>query len=472
MIRPRHRLMTNLRARSLLPVLPLLLGLLALFGSTAGAQGGDPVRVLTATGVVDQVMASYLTDGITRAERDGATAVVVRLDTPGGSLDATRAIVGRFLDARVPVIVWVGPSGARAASAGTFITLASNVAAMARGTNIGAATPVDAQGGDIEGAMGDKVMNDTIAWVTALAEARGRPVDWAVSTVTEARSDTVDEAIAAGAVDLKAGSLDELLAAVDGREVITAAGPVTLATADAPVIDEAMNPLQAFLHLLADPNIAFILFTLGFYGLLFELQNPNLVTGILGAFALILAFVGFGSLPLNVAGLLLVGLAIVLFVLEFSITSHGLLAIGGLVAFMLGASALYTEPGSPVGPAVEVAVPVIGVMTALTAAFLAVVLTAAVRAKRMPKLNIGVADRDRRLLPRGTEASVRRPLEPLGSIRAAGEEWSARSLDGRFIERDAAVRVVGQDGLVLIVEPIMSASTGTTRLERAERSAP
>ena len=133
--------MTNLRARSLLFLLPLLFGLLTLVGSTVSAQGGDPVRVLTATGVVDQVMASYLTDGITRAERDGAAAIVVRLDTPGGSLDATRAIVGRFLDARVPVIVWVGDSGARAASAGTFITLAANVAAMAPGTNIGAATP-------------------------------------------------------------------------------------------------------------------------------------------------------------------------------------------------------------------------------------------------------------------------------------------------------------------------------------------
>jgi membrane-bound serine protease (ClpP class) len=225
-----------------------------------------------------------------------------------------------------------------------------------------------------------------------------------------------------------------------------------------------MNPLQAFLHLLADPNIAFILFTLGFYGLLFELQNPNFVTGILGAFALILAFIGFGSLPLNIAGLLLLGLGIVLFVLELTVTSHGLLAIGGLVAFALGASALYTEPGTPTAPSVEVALPVIITMTLLTAAFVGVVLWAALRTRRMPPVNIGVADRHRELLPPGTAADVRRPLSPVGSIHAAGEEWSARSVDGRSIERGTPVRVVGQDGLTLIVEPWIVSPTAETRL--------
>ncbi len=461
----------SLRVRLLLRALPLALGLLMMLGAAAAGEDAPPVRVLTADGVVDQVMANYLADGVTRAERDGAAALVVRLDTPGGSLEATRTIVQAFLSSRVPIIVWVGPSGARAASAGTFITLAAHVAAMAPGTNIGAATPVGAQGEDIDGALGEKVRNDTVAWVTALAETRGRPVDWAVDTVTDATSHTVDAALAAGAIDLKAATLETLLAGVDGRVVTTASGPVTLDLAEAPVVDEAMNPLQSFLHLLADPNIAFILFTLGFYGLLFELQNPNLVTGVLGAFALLLAFIGFGSLPLNVAGLLLIALAVVLFVLELTITSHGLLAMGGLVAFVLGASALYTEPGSPVGPAVEVALPVIAVMTTLTAGFVGVVLWAAVRARRMPRMNIGVVDRQRHLLAPGTAASVRRTLDPVGSIRAAGEEWSARSLDGRPLGRDTAVRVVGQDGLVLIVEPVIAGSTGPTRLERLERSA-
>ncbi|MET0773848.1 MAG: nodulation protein NfeD, partial [Candidatus Limnocylindrales bacterium] len=355
------------RRRSLIPLLPLVAGLLMLVA--AGVRGQEPghVVVLPTKGVVDQVLAGYLRDGIGDAAAGGAAAVVVQLDTPGGSIDSTREIVQAFLDAPVPVMVWVGPAGARAASAGTFITLASHVASMAPGTNIGAATPVGGQGEDIEGALGDKVLNDTVASVTAIAQERGRPVDWAVSTVVDAKSYTVDEALAAGAIDYKASSIDDLLVQADGSTVTVRGEPWVLATDGATTTEEPMNPFQAFLHLLADPNIAFILFTVGFYGLVFELQNPNFVTGILGAFAIILAFIGFGSLPLNIAGLLLIGLAIVLFVLELTVTSHGLLAIGGLVAFALGASALYTETGDPTAPAVEVALPIIVTMTALTA---------------------------------------------------------------------------------------------------------
>jgi membrane-bound serine protease (ClpP class) len=415
-------------------------------GSSPGA-----VVVLPTTGIVDQVMSNYLREGIAGAAADGASAVVIKLNTPGGSLEATREIFQAELGAAAPVIVWVAPAGSRAASAGTFITLAGHVAAMAPGTNIGAATPVGGQGEDIEGDLGSKVLNDTIASITAIAEARGRPVDWAVSTVKDAASYTVDEALAAGAIDIKAATLDDLLAQADGMTVEVAGEPWVLETAGAATEEVAMNPLQSFLHLLADPNIAFILFTLGFYGLLFELQNPNWVTGILGAFAMILAFIGFGSLPLNIAGLLLIGLAIVLFVLEFTVTSHGLLAIGGLVAFVLGASALYTEPGTPTAPSVEVAFPVIVAMTALTAAFVAVVIWAAVRTRGMPRVNIGVGGLEAPVLPEGTRAAVRRELDPLGTVYAAGEEWTARSVDGTLIERGAQVHVVGQDGLVLIV---------------------
>ena len=457
--------MTNRRlARLLLPVLPLTFGLVGLLAGSLVAQSGKPVVLLPVSGVVDQVLANHLADGVTRAENEGAAAVLVQLDTPGGSLDATRTIVRSFLGARVPVIVWVGPAGAHAASAGTFITLASNLAAMAPGTNIGAATPVGSRGEDIAGTLGDKVLNDTVAWMTSIADARGRPVDWAVSTVTDARSYTVDEALAAGAVDIKAATVEDVLAQADGQVVETAAGPVTLAVADAPIEEERMNVFQSFLHVLSDPNIAFILFTLGFMGLLVEFVHPNLVTGILGAFALILAFVGFGSLPLNVAGLLMLGLAMVLFVLELTVTSHGLLAIGGLVAFVLGASALYTDPTSPTSPAVSVGLPVIGMMTGLTATFLALVVWAALRVRRMPHVTIGVADRDRPMLPVGTSADVRLSLSPLGVIRAGGEEWSARSADGRVIERGTAVRVVGQDGLTLIVEPWAAAPSSAPRL--------
>jgi membrane-bound serine protease (ClpP class) len=446
------RLRARLRVASRAVV---LLGLmLLLIAPLARAVEPGTVVVLPTTGVVDQVMAGYLQDSITQAAADGAPAVVIELDTPGGSLEATRDIVQAVLDAPLPVMVWVAPAGGRAASAGTFITLAGHIAAMAPGTNIGAASPVGGQGEDIEGTLGEKVMNDAIASITAIAEERGRPVDWAVGTVRDASSHTVDQALAAGAIDFKAGTLDELLAQADGRTVSVQGQPWVLETAGAPTTESAMNPFQGFLHLLADPNIAFILFSLGSMGLMFELQNPNFVTGILGAFCIILAFIGFGSLPLNVAGLLLIVLAIVLFVLELTVTSHGLLAIGGLVAFVLGASALYTQPGTPTAPSVEVAVPIIVAMTSMAALFVGVVLYAALRTRRMPPVNLGVhVD----TMPRdliGSASEVRRALLPTGTVYAAGEEWTARSADGRSLERGTPVRIVGQDGLVLIVDPL------------------
>jgi membrane-bound serine protease (ClpP class) len=430
----------------------LLVGALALLTGVTQAQDEGRVVVLPTTGVVDQVMAGYLREGIARATQEGAQAVIIELDTPGGSLEATRDIVQAQLAAQVPVIVWVGPGGSRAASAGTFLTLAAHVAAMAPATNIGAATPVSADGSDVPEDLGEKVMQDTIASITSIAEERGRPVEWAVSTVKEAASYTVDEALAAGAIDLKADSIQDLLFQVDGRTIELPGGAVTLATATAGVERVEMNPLQAFLHLLSDPNIAFILFTLGFYGLFFELQNPNWVTGILGAFALILAFIGFGNLPLNIAGLLLIGLAVILFVLEFSVTSHGLLTVGGLMAFALGASAFYTEPGDPLAPTVQVAWEIIGLMTLLTGLVIGGIVLVVLRNRRAPQLVPSASHIDAPLVPLGTVAAVRRDLLPAGSVYAAGEEWTARSRDGRPLERGTLVRVVGHDGLTVLVE--------------------
>lgn len=436
----------------------LLLGTLSLLASTVVGQDEEPGRgrviVLPTTGVVDQIMSEYLRSGIDRAVREGARAVVIELDTPGGSLDATRDIVQIELSAEVPVLVWVGPAGARAASAGTFLTLAAHVAAMAPATNIGAATPINSDGSDVSEDLEAKVMNDTIATITSIAEERGRPVDWAVSTVTEARSFTVDEALEAGAIDLKAESIEDLLAQADGMTVDVAGAPTVLDTAGAETERLGMNPFQSFLHLLSDPNIAFILFTLGFYGIFFELQSPNYVTGILGAFALILAFIGFGSLPLNVAGLLLIGLAVLLFVLELTVTSGGLLTIGGLVAFALGASALYTEPGDPTAPEVSVDPLVIILMTAATGLFMAVVLYAVWRTQRSASPAIGQSHLSAPLLPLGTEAEVRRPIGPTGTVYAKGEEWTAWTDAHETLERGMPVRVTGNDGMVLIVEPM------------------
>ena len=431
----------------------LLAGLLALLvGTVVRGQERPAVVVLPVTGVVDQIMANYIREGIDRAVADGAPAVVIQLDTPGGSLDATQDIVAAELSAAVPVMVWVGPPGARAASAGTFLTLASHVAAMSPASNIGAATPITGEGQDIPGDLGKKVLNDTIADITSIAEERGRPVDWAVSTVEDALSFTVDEALLAGAIDIKARTVEDLLLQADGMTVSVLGEDVVLETAGAPITELAMNPFQAFLHTLSDPNIAFILLTLGFYGVFFELQNPNYVTGILGAFALILAFLGLGSLPINVAGVLLIGLAIVLFVLELTVTSGGLLTIGGLVAFALGASALYTAPGDPVAPSVQVDFRIIAVMTLITAIFVGGVLYAAWKNKKIKPVNIGAGGLHEPLLEEGTEGNVRRHLAPEGTIYAAGEEWTARTANGGTLERGTPVRVMGQDGMVLIVE--------------------
>ncbi len=453
-------------------MLPLALGALEMLAATgAAAQEASPsasaapsepgtapsVVVLTATGIVDNVMAGYLTEGVAHAAGEGAEAVVIELNTPGGSLDATQRIVSTLLDAPLATIVWVTPSGARAASAGTFITLAGHIALMAPGTNIGAATPVGGGGEDIEGDLGQKVLNDAVASIRSIAETRGRDADWAEQTVRDARSSPASEALAVGAIDGIAGTIDEVIAIADGQTVTVNGQPETLDLAGATVEELGMNPFQQFLHLLSDPNISFILFTIGFYGILFELQNPNFVTGILGALAIILAFIGFGSLPLNVAGLLLIVLAMILIGLELTVTSHGLLGLGGIVCFALGASALFTQPGDPFEPLVRVATPVVASTTVTAAVLLLLIVAFAVRTRDMPA-PAGLVGSASALAP-GVTGVVRRSIEPLGSVYVAGEEWSARTADGHPLERGVPVRVVRTDGLTVIVEPDPSSSS-------------
>jgi membrane-bound serine protease (ClpP class) len=436
--RIRHRLFRLLAACG---AIGMLLGLV----SPVFAQG-KTVVVLPTTGIVDDVMAVYLRQGIAQAKQDGAAAVVVKLNTPGGLSTSMNDIVGTLLESPVPTIVWVAPAGGYAASAGTFITLAANIALMAPGTSIGAASPIGGQGEDIPGTLGQKIKNDAIAKIRSIAEARGRNVAWAISTVAEAKSYPASEAVAAGAVDGIAASLDDVLAFANGRQVQVAGKTITLDLTGATTQDLSMNPFQAFIRLLQDPNIAFLLFSVGSLGLVYELLNPNFVTGILGGLSIILAFIGFGSLPLNVGGLILLVLGLVLFGLETTVTSHGLLAVGGIVCFVLGASALYTAPGDPFGPIVSVATPLIAVMTLTAGAFMVLIVFTAIRTRQM----VGPVPA---ALGAGTSGIVRRPLEPLGSIYAGGEEWSARSVGDRPLDRGTPVRIVGVDGLTALVEP-------------------
>ena len=399
----------------------LVLGLSGV-GATSLAAGRT-VYLLPTTGIVDGGMAQYLADGVARAEREGAAAVVIKLNTPGGSLQATNDIVGTLLEAKVPVIVWVAPAGGFAASAGTFITLAGNIALMAPGTSIGAASPVTGEGGDITGTEGDKVRNDAIAKITAIAQARHRNVDWAVQAVQSAKSSPAGEAVQLGVVDGMASTIDDVLAFANGKTVDVAGSPVTLDLSGATTSQVDMSPFLALIRLLSDPTIAFLLLSAGSAGLLAELWSPNFVTGILGALLIILAFIGLGALPLNVGGVLLIILGIVLFGLELTVTSHGLLGFGGIVCFALGASALFTAPVDPFEPLVRVATPVIITTTATAAVFLVLVVWAAVRSRGMVAAP-GTVGRSIPLAA-GLEAVVRRPLEPVGSIYVGGEEWSA-----------------------------------------------
>jgi membrane-bound serine protease (ClpP class) len=427
---------------------------LVLLAIASARAAGPTIAVLPTTGDVDNVMADYIAGALDKASADGSPLAIVELDTLGGSLDSTTKITKSLLGSPLPVVVWVGPAGAKAASAGTFITLAANLAYMAPGTNIGAAAPVDSSGQDITGTLGQKVRNDAIASIKSIAQERGHDIATAVSTVQDAMSYSASEAVAKGLVNGTAADLEALRAKVNGQQVTVGGRTVTLDVAGVPFEELPMNPFQGFLHLLSDPNIAFILFTLGFYGLLFEVTSPNFVTGILGALAIILAFIGFGSLPLNVAGLLLIGLGIVLFVLEPHVVSHGLLTIGGLVCIVLGASALYSEPGIPGAPDVHVALPVIVVVGATFGALMVLITSAAIGTRRMAAPIEGVSAG----LPVGELAEVRRPLVPDGSIYVAGEEWSARSVDAAPLPRGSIVRVVRFEGLTAIVEPAASPS--------------
>jgi membrane-bound serine protease (ClpP class) len=330
---------------------------------------------------------------------------------------------------------------------------------MAPATSIGAASPVGAGGEDLEGTIGDKVRNDAIAKIREIAQERGRNADWAESTVSEAAAAGASEAVELGAVDGVAASLEEVLALADGREVNVRGTLVTLDLEGAATRTLDMNPFQAFLHLLSDPNIAALLFSVGSLGLLYELAAPNFVTGILGALSIILAFIGFGSLPLNVGGLLLIGLGLLLFVLELTVISHGLLAVGGIICFVLGASALYTEPGTPTAPDVSVAAPLLVVMTITIAAFMALAVATVARSRRR-LLAVPFGAGGSFAVPAGTFGQVRRPLDPVGSVYAAGEEWTARSADDRLVERGTPVRVLREEGLTLIVEPAEQAGSG------------
>lgn len=401
------------------------------------------VYVLTFEGAVTPVLERYLEDGVAAAQAGGAEAVILELDTPGGSVDVTKSITQRMLASPVPIVVYVAPAGAHAGSAGTFITLAGHAAAMAPGTSIGAASPVGPSGEDVGDTMEAKVKNILSADIENLAERRGETAtEWAIAAVQEAAAATASQALELGVVDFIARDLNELLEQLDGFEVTVQGEARVLHTADATQVVQEMGPLQRFLNFIADPAIASILFSLGLLGLFVELRSPGFGgAGIVGAISLLLAFYALGQLEANFAGLALIGVALALFVAEAFTPTFGLLALGGGVAFILGAILLFDTPGT------EVPWVTLIVLTVLLTGFAIFIGSKALSAQYRPALT-GVES----LIGRQAQVKESFSAGQVGSIFVAGEWWNAR-LESGEVQPGEQVEIVAREGYILIVRP-------------------
>jgi membrane-bound serine protease (ClpP class) len=421
---------------------------LALGLALATAAAAETVSTLEIDGVISPVTVRLVSSAIERARAANAQALVIQLDTPGGLERSMRSIVREMLNAPVPVIVYVSPTGARAGSAGVFITIAAHVAAMAPATNIGAAHPVPAGGGTMDKEMSRKVENDAAAFIRTVARERGRNQDWAEKAVRSSVSATEQEALKLGIIDLVAASLPDLLEKVDGRTVKTSRGPVTLHTRGATVQPLDVGWRDRFLALITDPNIAYILLMLGMLGLFFELANPGVILpGVIGGISLILAFFAFQSLPINWAGLLLILFGIVLLIAEIKVVSHGVLTIGGIIAILLGSMMLVNTPEFPIRVSWTVIVPVV----AVTAGIFTFAVSAGVKAQ-MSRPTTGTSGLVEEV------GVARTPIDPEGQVMVHGELWTAVSRDAA-IAAGERVRVVAVEGLRLQVE--RAAAEGT-----------
>lgn len=422
----------------------VLLGLLALLAPGAGPAWAEAPRVISirVDGAISPASADYIRDGLTAAEREGAAALLLEIDTPGGLLSSTRTIVQELLGAEVPVIAYVAPAGAGAASAGVFIVMAANVAAMAPGTNIGASTPVQGAGADIPGAMGAKVKSFTASFAKAVAEQRGRNVRWAAQAVRRAVSVTDREALDKNVIDLIARDVPDLLAQANGRTVHIGDEERVLDLTGAVVVPLEPTLRQEVFGFLADPSVAYLLMLAGLLGLYLELSNPGtLVPGLVGGLCLAISLASFQVLPVDTTGLLLLGLGLALLVAELFLPSFGIVGGVGVVAFVLGSLFLFDsdEPG------VYVDRTLIGSAAAAVGLVMLAVATLVVRAMR------GRATTGREALV-GAVGEARSRISPKGTVFVHGELWQATS--AAPIEEGDAIRVEEVDGLTLRVRPM------------------
>ncbi|HMK60260.1 MAG TPA: nodulation protein NfeD [Dissulfurispiraceae bacterium] len=402
-------------------------------------HSGD-ISSVAITGIINPVAAEYIHKSLERASSAKAGALLIELDTPGGLDTSMRSIVKDIMSSRIPVIVYVAPSGARAASAGVFIALSAHIAAMAPGTNIGAAHPVSI-GEKMDKVMAEKATNDAAAYIKSIAEERNRNSQWAEDAVRKSVSITEIDALKMHVIDLVAKDTEALLKEIDGRELMIAGASIKVKTASVRVIKEPMSLRLKILNLISDPSFAYILMLLGFYGLFFELTNPGtLVPGVIGVISLVLAFYAFQTIPVNYAGLLLIVIGIVLFLLEVKVASYGLLTVGGIVSITLGSLMLFESPL----PFLRVSLAIILPVAMVTAVFFILTFRLAYKAHKREHAT------GRESLV-GMEGLAKSDIGPSGGLaQVHGEIWSAFSEEG--ITKNSIIVVEDVRGLKLLVK--------------------
>lgn len=416
--------------------------------ASPAAPAAPVVHRITVDGIISPSTARFIVRAVGEAEAERAEALIILLDTPGGLLKSTDDITKAILNARVPVVVYVAPRGARAASAGVFITYASHIAAMAPATHLGAATPVSVGEQQRDQTLMTKVTNDAVANIRAMARRRGRNADWGEKAVRLAVSITEEEALKLNVINLVAEDFGDLLRKLEGRAVETDRGPAKLRTTRARVVERGMDVTERFLGLLSDPNIGFILMNIGILGIMVELYNPGaILPGVVGGIALILGLASFAILQVNAAGLMLIAFAMLLFIADVKVPGHGVLTVGGVIAFVFGAI-LLTERQAPV---LQISLRLILTVAVLLAGFFLFAVSAGIRAQK-------AAPRSGSESLIGAVGVARSRLDPEGMVHVQGEMWTATAVGGP-IDDGQPVRVVAVDGLRVRVKPEPSVSS-------------
>ena len=420
----------------------LVILIFCLWGQMTSKGQNSKVIVVTIDGAIHPASVEYIQSGLDHAEETNAACLLVKLNTPGGLLKSTRVIVSDFLESEVPVIVYVSPSGAQAASAGAFITMAAHIAVMAPGTNIGAAHPVSLLGAQ-DSVMMDKATNDAAAFIRTISEKRKRNIQWAEDAVRKSLAITETEALDSNVIDYIAKDIQELMEKVNGLEVETSTGIVKLQTDNYDLEQVEMTISQKLLSILSDPNLAYILLIFGIYGIFFELYSPgSIFPGVIGGICLILAFYSMHTLPVNYAGLALIVFAVILFILEIKVVSHGILTIGGVISLFLGSIMLIDQESFL--EAMNISIELIILIVGLTAAFFLFAISFGIRAhrKKVSTGNEGII---------GETGLVLSDLKPVGDIQVHGEIWKAKSLEGEIMEGES-VSIKGIENLTLKVK--------------------